>query len=152
MLLNDIGLFEPGSSVQREWPASANTTSDGRATTQTGVSGKVKSGVGTSRRTTLEQQWTVASQNAVKMIVNKDGWMRVTRDELVAAGLDANADPRRLQLFADGIEQAMSVTSDGSIEFYGRALNTPMTDGHVYWLVTGATSGIRIPGIWRGRP
>jgi len=33
------------------------------------------------------------------------GWYRVTQKTLVDAGLSASVDPRRLQLFVDGIEQ-----------------------------------------------
>lgn len=130
MLLSDIGSLASGSTVQSEWPAS----SERRLSAQSG----------SSQRQALNQQWDVASQNAVKILVNKDGWMRVTRDELLAAGLDASADPRRLQLFADGVEQAMTVTPDGAIEFYGKALDTPSTDGRVYWVAVGTTAGKRI--------
>lgn len=130
MLLSDLGSLSSGASAQSEWPASS-----GRPTSPD---------LGTTRRDVLNQQLSVASQNAVKILVNKDGWMRVTRDELANAGLDAGVDPRRLQLFADGVEQPMVVRPDGSIEFYGKALDTPSTDGRIYWMTTGATAGKRV--------
>ena len=39
---------------------------------------------------------------AVKISVKTEGWYRVTKSDLVAAGLDPNANPRFLQLYADG--------------------------------------------------
>ncbi|MGB8508794.1 MAG: C25 family cysteine peptidase, partial [Pyrinomonadaceae bacterium] len=76
-------------------------------------------------------------------------WYRVTSAQLAAAGLGFNVDPTRLQLFAGGIEQAIRVNSDawekdGTLEFYGEALDTPASDARVYWLIEGATAGRRI--------
>ena len=83
----------------------------------------------------MKQQWRLANGAAVKITVNRDGWLRVSREELLAAGLDAGADVRRLQLFADGVEQAMTIAPDGAIEFYGRALNTNATDSRAKWFL-----------------
>ena len=74
---------------------------------------------------------------------------------MVAAGLDRKVDPRLLQLFVDGIEQAIYVKGekDGRfgrndfIEFYGEGLDTLSTDTRVYWLVVGQTPGKRITTI-----
>jgi hypothetical protein len=71
---------------------------------------------------------------------------------LVAAGLSANVDAKLLQLFADGIEQPITVNtgaggafnSSASIEFYGQGLDTPSTDTHIYWLVVGNNPGLRV--------
>ena len=97
-------------------------------------------------------QSSIASGAAVKLGVRREGWYRVTRDEVIGAGLDQKLDPRRLQLFVDGSEQPMLVTGekDGSfdandaIEFYGVGLDTPSTDTHVYWLATGEQPGNRV--------
>lgn len=96
----------------------------------------------------IEQQWQLAARAAVKIAVKADGWYRVTQAELVAAGLDANAEPQHLQLFVDGQEQPLRVNGDHgltSIEFYGQALDTPTTDKRIYWLVNGSQPGLRIP-------
>ena len=106
----------------------------------------------TEAETALETQWAVAQQSTVKIGVRRTGWVRVTQAELVAAGLDATVDPRRLQLFADGVEQAVTVTgeADGqfdptdAIGFYGRGVDTTYTDIRVYWVVTGGQPGLRI--------
>ena len=106
----------------------------------------------TGAATPLETQWAVAQTAAVKIGVRRTGWVRVTQATLVAAGLDPTVDPRRLQLFADGVEQAITVTgeADGqfdptdTIGFYGRGVDTAYTDIRVYWVVAGAQSGRRI--------
>jgi Peptidase family C25/Carboxypeptidase regulatory-like domain len=94
---------------------------------------------------------SLATGAAVKISVSTSGWYRVTQSELVAAGLDANSDARRLQLFVDNQEIPMVVNANGgrfaagdSIEFYGQALDTLSTDTHVYWLINGSSSGKRI--------
>jgi hypothetical protein len=89
-------------------------------------------------------QWDIAAQEAVKIHVNRDGWQRVTRPELLSAGLSPTANLTNLKLFLDGVEHAIIVNGDGSIEFYGRALHTQTTDTRVYWLVVGVTPGKRV--------
>jgi peptidase C25-like protein len=95
---------------------------------------------------------SIASGPAVKLSVREEGWYRVTQAELLAAGLDPRADPRTLQLYLGGVEQALLVTgeSDGRldstdvVEFYGKGLDTPSSDTHVYWLVSGNQPGKRV--------
>ncbi|MET0624000.1 MAG: C25 family cysteine peptidase [Pyrinomonadaceae bacterium] len=95
-----------------------------------------------------KQRW-LASQAALKISVRAGGWYKVTRDELIAAGLSHAADPRRLQLYAGGVEVPMSVdagawlTPEGGVEFYGEGLDVPSTDTRVYWLVEGDRRGLR---------
>lgn len=99
-----------------------------------------------------QRQWTLAASSAVKIAVDRPGIYRVTGAELIGAGLDAAVDPRNLQLFVDGVEQAMNVTGsdDGrldasdAIEFYGTGTDTYWTDSRVYWLVDGKARGKRI--------
>ncbi len=101
----------------------------------------------------LQIQLSLASQPAVKIAVKQEGYYRVTQGELLRAGLDPKTDPRRLQLFVDGVEQPMRVTGeqdgrfDGSdsVEFYGVGLDAASTDTRVYWLVAGTSLGKRIP-------
>ncbi|MGH9144342.1 MAG: C25 family cysteine peptidase [Vicinamibacterales bacterium] len=100
----------------------------------------------------VAQQWMLASQSTVKLAIQQTGWYRVTRDDLVAAGLSAQVDPRTLQLFVNGVEQAIRVTTAASsafasgdaIEFYGVATDTPYADTRVYWLQSGVQPGRRI--------
>jgi uncharacterized repeat protein (TIGR01451 family) len=98
---------------------------------------------------------TLDSMNAVKISVSAEGWYRVTRSQLVAAGLDPGADARMLQLFAEGVEQPILILGsqagplgpNDSIEFYGTPIDTPYSGTRVYWLVSGGQPGKRIPLI-----
>jgi hypothetical protein len=81
--------------------------------------------------------------HALKLKVSRDGWYRVSAAELSAYGFNA-PQSGSWQLFADGQEQAVLVDGDGSLEFYGRGLNTPESDTRVYWLVNGHSAGRRI--------
>ncbi|MCP9494549.1 MAG: C25 family cysteine peptidase [Pyrinomonadaceae bacterium MAG19_C2-C3] len=97
-------------------------------------------------------QRRIAAGSAVKIAVKRAGWYRVTQAELVAAGLNANTDPRRLQLYADGNEVPMRVAgeengafgADKYIEFYGIGFDTAANDTRTYWLVAGDANGKRI--------
>src|SRR4249919_872475 len=61
-----------------------------------------------------DKQLALAGAGAVKIAVRGAGWVRVGQPALVAAGLDPSVDPGRLQLYADGVEQAIVVTGDGN--------------------------------------
>jgi len=89
---------------------------------------------------------------AVKISVRSEGWYRVSHAQLAAAGLEADANARNLQLFAEGVEQPILIVGrqsgplgpDDSIEFYGTGIDTPFSDARVYWLVDGSRPGKRI--------
>jgi hypothetical protein len=92
---------------------------------------------------------------AVKISVQSEGWYQVSVAQLVAAGLEPNADARTLQLYAEGVEQPMLILgrqagplgpNDG-IEFYGTGIDTPFSGTRVYWLIRGSRPGMRIPSI-----
>jgi len=103
----------------------------------------------------LEVQWSLAGQPAVKLHVRQEGWYRVGQRELVAAGLDPAVNPRFLQLYVNGEEQAILVTAEkkgafspkDAIEFYGTGQDTLSTDARCYWLVAGVRPGRRIPVV-----
>ena len=100
----------------------------------------------------LKTQWELAASPAVKISIRNQGWYSVKMAELTAAGLSPDADPRLLQLFADGIELPMIVSSSDknrlrpadSIQFYATGLDTPSTDTRIYWLVAASQPGKRI--------
>ncbi|MEW6129645.1 MAG: C25 family cysteine peptidase [Acidobacteriota bacterium] len=100
----------------------------------------------------IQTQSGLANNRAVKIGVRHEGWYRLTPGELAAAGLDTNADPRKLQLFVDGqpvpflVKGELDGRLDASdtIEFYGLGLDNTVTNERVYWLVNGATTGARI--------
>ncbi|MEK6285203.1 MAG: C25 family cysteine peptidase [Acidobacteriota bacterium] len=99
-------------------------------------------------------QLGLASQAAVKITVKQEGWYRIGKPELLLAGLDPKADPRSLQLYADGVESPITVTtnhgkfdSTSGIEFYAVGLDTAETDQRVYWLISAKTAGKRIATV-----
>ncbi len=101
---------------------------------------------------TIQDQWSIAGQAALKIGVKQDGWYRVTQPEMAAAGFDVSADARNLRLFADGREVPIEVSRTSGVltivdflEFYGTGLDTPTTDTHVYYLINGSQPGLRVP-------
>ena len=92
---------------------------------------------------------------AVKISVDGEGWYQVSQAQLVAAGLNPNADARTLQLYAEGIQQPMVILGNqsgplapnDSIEFYGTGIDTPYSGTRVYWLINGSRPGLRIASI-----
>jgi hypothetical protein len=102
-----------------------------------------------SANTSLNTQWQLAAMNAARIGVREDGWYRIGKADLLAAGFDPGTDPSALALFKNGVAQALSVVpgasgsfdADGFIEFYGTGLDTPSTDTSVYWLVKDAVGG-----------
>jgi hypothetical protein len=126
----------------------------GSASVVTGVSRLVPR----RRLEQAERQWSVAGAGGFKVGVERPGWYRVTRDELVALGLDPSVDPRSLQLYADGVEVPIRVVGeeDGSfdtgdtLEWYGEGLDTVWTDTRVYYLVVGTGWGQRIEFVEGG--
>ena len=100
----------------------------------------------------LQRQWSIASQSAVKIAINKTGWYHLNMVDLMTAGLSANTNPATLQMFVGGTEIPIEVnisnpgriSSGDSIEFYGSAIDTPTSDTQLYWLVAGSQTGKRI--------
>jgi uncharacterized repeat protein (TIGR01451 family) len=92
---------------------------------------------------------------AVKISVQSEGWYQVSGAQLVAAGLEPNADARTLQLYAEGVEQPLLILGrqagplgpNDSIEFYGTGIDTPFSGTRVYWLIRGSRPGMRIASI-----
>lgn len=93
-------------------------------------------------------QRAAAAQAGVKIGVKKEGFYRVSRAELQAAGFDVNVNSNLWQLFFRGVEQSIVVVGSGDyIEFYGKGLDTAETDTNFYFLVAGSENGKRINPI-----
>jgi autotransporter-associated beta strand protein len=98
----------------------------------------------------LSAQSSLAGQTAVKLSVQHEGWYRVDLADLRAAGFPAGIDPNMIQLFADGQQVPIIVTTGDpkpswtGIEFYGIGIDSAFTANHVYWLVAGSQQGARI--------
>ncbi len=111
-----------------------------------------KASIATPTPAATKVQLGIANDNSFKIAVKQEGWYRLPQSALIAAGLNSNADPRKLQLFVDGEEVPILVAgeSDGvfnvadSVQFYGIGVNSAVTAERVYWLVSGKTNGVRI--------
>ena len=73
-------------------------------------------------------EWIVSSQKYYKLSTAQDGIYRITYNELASIGFPVNRDPRNIQIFHRGVEQAIiiedqtdaSFDPDDYIEFYGK--------------------------------
>lgn len=96
-------------------------------------------------RRAQETHLGVVAQDGVKIAVKKDGMYRVSRAQIEAAGFDVNTDHTLWQLFANGAQQAMNVGATGDyIEFYGKGKDEIESDTRIYYLIVGATPGLRM--------
>ena len=93
--------------------------------------------------------------------VVQDGVVRITPDDLRAAGVDPNGvDPRTFAMTSQGQPIALRVAGEADgrfdegdyIEFFGQKFHGSLqdekyTDENVYWLTIGGEAGPRIPDI-----
>ncbi len=140
LLLSELSRASRGQTAETGWPTSMSAFKDAARWNP------VK-----PKPSPLGIQQKIAAGDAVKIQVRKTGWYRVSQSELVAAGLNSSSDSRFLQLYVDGHEVPVRLTSEGpalnandTMEFYGVALDTPTTDTRTYWLINGNTPGKRI--------
>ena len=92
----------------------------------------------------IRQQFELAAAPGLKIYVTEEGWQRVTRAAMIAAGFDPGTKLERLSLYMQGIEQPM-VVNDDAIEFYGQPLDAVSTDARTYWLRLGNGAASRVP-------
>ncbi|HKP12669.1 MAG TPA: C25 family cysteine peptidase, partial [Blastocatellia bacterium] len=93
-----------------------------------------------------------AGQTALKLGIRHEGLYRVTQPELLRAGIDANTDPRLLQLYVDGQQLPLAevntaggrLEANSAIEFFATGIDSAVTDLRAYWLVVGKEPGLRI--------
>lgn len=84
-------------------------------------------------------EWIKFNQQYFKIPIAKDGLYKLSYDNLVNAGVPTSVDPRKIQIFHRGVEQAIYVEgeNDGElnttdyIEFYGRQ-NDGTLDADLY--------------------
>jgi uncharacterized repeat protein (TIGR01451 family) len=104
--------------------------------------------------TQIQKQFELAVHPAVKILIQHEGWYRISQPDLVRAGLDPNVDPLVLHMFAEAIEQPIQITGatagpggfgpSAAISFYGTGIDTVYSGTRVYWLVAGTGHGERI--------
>lgn len=124
---------------------------------------KAAAGIGFERRARTPRVLArrTATGPAAKIFVDQEGWYRLSKTDLLAAGFDPGSDPSRLALFAAGEEQAIEVHDGGdgrfdpsdTVEFYGLGFDSPWDASRVYWLTAAATGRqARIPILPPGFP
>ncbi|HJW93500.1 MAG TPA: C25 family cysteine peptidase [Thermoanaerobaculia bacterium] len=93
---------------------------------------------------TAKTQFDLAGDAGLKIYVSQEGWYRVTRAEMTAAGFDLGNNDKKPTLYTSGIEIPMLVDA-GGIEFYGLPIDTESTGARTYWLAaSGKGNGSRI--------
>lgn len=98
------------------------------------------------------RQWSISRRAVARLMVAREGWIRITRQQLAAAGVDPGPRVARLALYAEAVEQPMLVSDGGdgsfdatdSIEFYGLGLDTPAAGERAYWLAWSTVTPRRI--------
>ena len=95
----------------------------------------------------IGRQQQIAAAGGAKITISRDGWYRISAQQLRTAGFDAN--PQLWQLYADGAEVPFKLNSD-SIEFFGRATDTALTGSQTYYLVNAQTNGLRLHAVEGG--
>jgi uncharacterized repeat protein (TIGR01451 family) len=92
----------------------------------------------------IKQQQDLAGDDGLKIFVTEEGWQRVTKAAMLAAGYDPGTKGDKISLFSAGIEQQITVDEGGNnsfdatdtVEFYGLPLDTRSTGARTYWLRT----------------
>jgi uncharacterized repeat protein (TIGR01451 family) len=96
-----------------------------------------------------KQQLVLAADNGLKIYVAQEGWYRLTRAAMTAAGYDPGSDPRTISLSMLGTEQSITIDDGGdgtfdpndAIEFYGYPLDSVSTGARTYWLRSSKGNG-----------
>lgn len=81
--------------------------------------------------------------SAIKFNVKKNGWHRIEAADFRQFGIEKGLSDN-WKLFSDGIEQPLKINDDGSVEFYGRGIDTFYSDTRVYWLTKSAGIGKKV--------
>ncbi len=96
------------------------------------------------------RDWFETGRTYFKIPVARDGWYKLTRDDLLAAGANfSSLDLPTIKLFAKGIQIPIVVRPDTTIEFYAfrnygdSTFYDFYTDTSVYWLTWGGAAGVR---------
>ena len=100
----------------------------------------------------VQRQQAIAAQKGVKISINHDGWYRVTAEQLQNSGFDINSNRNNWQLFANAEEVPIQIDSNGSIDFFGRGIDTISSGTQVYYLVGGNEIGRRIGSLKGAAP
>jgi uncharacterized repeat protein (TIGR01451 family) len=108
--------------------------------------------LGKPTKAQYNQQYDLAGDPGLKVYVTHEGWYRVTRASMVAAGYDPGDNPKKISVYVAGIEQEVNIDDGGdgkfdsndAVEFYGIGLDNASTGARTYWIRGKNDSGDRI--------
>jgi uncharacterized repeat protein (TIGR01451 family) len=108
--------------------------------------------IGTPTSAQFKQQYDLAGDTGLKVYVTHEGWYRITRGAMAAAGYDPGSDGKKISVYVAGIEQQVNIDDGGdgsfdandAIEFYGIGLDNASTGARTYWIRSGKGTGDRI--------
>lgn len=97
-------------------------------------------------------QRELASSDALKIFVTREGWYRISKAQMLAAGFDPGNNAKQIAVYCQGLEQPIVVNTAGpndfrnadTIEFYALGLDTPATSARTYWITRGGGSAKRL--------
>lgn len=146
-----LGLTQSGAPLQIS-PALTKLAASSRATANARMFHHQKPPV-VSAHPVQTSFFNAADHQAVKILVNQQGWYHIPFSQLFSAGLSPDTDVQNLHLYAEGVEQPLLLISHTSglssasdaIEFYGTGIDTPFSADRVYWLLAESSNGKRIP-------
>lgn len=112
--------------------------------------------IGTSAMTPPDstRDWFVTGQDYYRIPIAKDGWYRITKGDITAAGGNpSQMDVNTVKMYVRGAEIPCLIRPDSSIEFYAMhkygdsTYYDYWTDTNAYWLTWGGTAGLRYATI-----
>lgn len=103
-----------------------------------------------SLNTDPTRDWFETGKNYYKAAVATDGWYKITRAQIEAAGGNlTSVDLSTIKVYAKGVEVPIIVRPDTSVEFFARRNYGDSTyfdfytDTCAHWLTWGGTQGVR---------
>jgi uncharacterized repeat protein (TIGR01451 family) len=103
----------------------------------------------TATNAQYKKQLDLAGDAGLRIYVSQEGWYRITRAAMTAAGYDPGSDPKDISLYmlGDELDITMDDGGDGkfdtndAIEFYGYPVDTVSTGARTYWLRSKKNDG-----------
>jgi uncharacterized repeat protein (TIGR01451 family) len=103
----------------------------------------------TATNAQYKKQLDLAADAGLRIYVSQEGWYRVTRAAMTAAGYDPGSDPKAISVYMLGDEIDTNIDDGGdgkfdandAVEFYGYPVDTVSTGARTYWLRSSKNDG-----------